>query len=267
MKYNENMHIFLDGKDVDGMEQELDLEALSPREYPALTTESAKFFLGCILLRAQVADGRLLVSAGIIIETEAYTRDDPASHSYRGRSSRNQAMFAKPGTLYVYRSYGLHHCANIVTSSEGAAVLIRSLLPLAGGEDMLRRRRLLQRQQALGSKERAWLLMRAGGTDQPQLHQRLCRGPGNLCAAMGIDIGQNEQSLYHPTLEGGNGDFVGLYTAPSRKNLRELSGGLLDYAVKQSTRIGISKNREAPWRYFVDIPGYISHSRAGRIIG
>jgi len=109
-------------------------------------------------------DGRRL--SGLIVEAEAYMgSEDPASHAFRGQTPRNRSMFGPPGHLYVYRSYGVHFCANVVTSEEGeaTAVLLRALEPIDGTETMRRLR----------------------GLDEVRL---LCSGPGRLCQALGIGL-------------------------------------------------------------------------------
>ncbi|MGH1504016.1 MAG: DNA-3-methyladenine glycosylase [Acidimicrobiales bacterium] len=147
--------------------------------------------------------------AGRIVETEAYGPDDPASHAHRGPSPRNRAMFAAPGALYVYRSYGIHWCVNVAAEAEGvgAAVLIRAVEPIAGVDLQWTRRPKARSVVDLGS------------------------GPGKLCAALGID-----------------GDDDGLLpdTGPiALVDGEAASGG----EVWCGPRVGISKAVDRRWRF------------------
>ena len=124
----------------------------------------AQELVGCTLL----VDG----VGGPIVEVERYQDDDPASHSFRGPRGRAVTMFGPPASLYVYRSYGIHWCMNIVCEDEGtgAAVLIRAIEPVVGVEAMRARR--------------------PGRSDR-----ELCAGPGRLCQALGVDGSRNGQAL------------------------------------------------------------------------
>ena len=160
--------------------------------------------------------------AGRIVEVEAYRgAQDPASHAHRGPTPRNASMFGRPGLLYVYRSYGIHWCANVVAGEEGVAeaVLVRAVEPVAGIDAM---------RAARGERV---------------LDRDLANGPGKLCAALGIDGGHDGVDLLDPASP------VRLLRDDLRPPSRPLS----------TSRIGITKAIEHPWRYLV--PGHPGASR------
>jgi DNA-3-methyladenine glycosylase len=171
---------------------------------PSETLALAPALLGCIL-RMETPDGSM---EGVITETEAYTRDDPASHSFRGPTRRNASMFLPPFRAYVYRSYGIHHCLNVSSGPEGTgeAVLIRSLSPRCG----------------IG-------LMRRNRPGVPG--SRLTSGPGNLCAALGIDGNLDGHDLSAPPLR---------LVVPRNHRPPESV---------RTPRVGISRGAELPWRF------------------
>jgi DNA-3-methyladenine glycosylase len=139
-------------------------------DFSAPSNEVARLLIGVTLL----VDG----VGGRIVETEAYDREDPASHSFSGPTLRNISMFGPPAHTYVYRSYGIHWCLNFVCREDGhgAGVLIRALEPTTGIERMQQRR----------------------GMENPRL---LCSGPGRLCQALGVTREHNGMRLDAPPFQ------------------------------------------------------------------
>lgn len=173
----------------------------------------ARRLLGCQLVRT--IDGVTL--RGTIVETEAYNQNDAASHSYRGRTPRTDVMFGPAGHLYVYFTYGMHYCCNVVVGAggQGAAVLIRALEPLEGQEIMRLRRH---------------------GHDGIEL----TNGPAKLCQALGIDKTHNGHDLATPPI------------------MLHISPPLPPNQIVQTTRVGITKAVDKPWRFYVKDNLYIS---------
>jgi len=184
------------------------------------------FYTGSPLVVAPLLLNKLLVTAdgraGRIIEVEAYWgAQDPASHAYRGRTARNATMFRRGGHLYVYLSYGMHWCANVVCGPEGEAqaVLLRALQPVEGLD----------------------LMRAARWRDQRRRDDRdLCRGPGRLCQAMGIDRSDDGIDLTRPSSP--------VWIADDGVAPPESPAG--------TARVGISVGTDLPWRFAVgDHPG------------
>ncbi len=179
----------------------------------------ARDLLGTYLVR-RVGTIRLV---GKIVEVEAYDESDPASHSYRGRTRRNNVMFWKGGHLYVYFTYGMHFCANVVTGLEGRgeAVLIRAVEPI-DGLDVMRRNRSREKKSA------------------PPVNKNLTNGPAKLCEAFGIGREENGTDLLGEEIYITQGEEI-----PDSK-------------IARSTRIGIRNGREKRWRFYVKGNGWVS---------
>lgn len=149
---------------------------------------------------------------GRICEVEAYTRDDPASHTFRGETPRNRVMFGRAGHAYVYTSYGIHRCLNVVTGSigDGQAVLIRAVVPVGGVAIMAERR---------GHRVR----------------RELVDGPGKLGQAFAVTADHNGMDLLDPA-----------------STLRLVDDGTAPPPVPtRGPRVGITKGVQTPWRFRV----------------
>jgi DNA-3-methyladenine glycosylase len=161
---------------------------------------------------------------GRIVEVEAYAgAADPASHAFRGRTARNATMFGPPGHLYVYFTYGMHFCANVVCGDDGeaSAVLLRALTPLGGLEEM-----------------------RTARGPAARLDRHLCSGPGKLCQALGLNRSHDGADL----VTGDRGVEVADDAMPP-PSVPGVSG-----------RVGLSVAADVPWRFYV--PGAVGLSRA-----
>lgn len=152
-----------------------------------------------------------------IVETEAYDQSDAASHSYKGETPRTGVMFGPPSHLYVYFTYGMHYCCNIVCGEEGvgSAVLIRAVEPLNGLATLATNRKL----------------------DLSRLTDRqvvtITNGPAKLCQALAIDKRLNGHNLHE---------------SPVRLVLKP---ALNEQEIVRTTRIGITKAMDMPWRFYI----------------
>jgi DNA-3-methyladenine glycosylase len=189
---------------------------LPRRFFAADSRELAPLLLNKVLVRGE--------RAGRIVEVEAYAGEaDPASHAFRGRTARNSTMFGPPGHLYVYFTYGMHYCANVVCGPDGeaSAVLLRGLTPLTGLD-----------------------AMRAARGPAARVDRDLCNGPGKLCQALGLDR-----------------TFDGSDLVTGDRGVKLLDDGTVPPRTPGvSGRVGISVATDVPWRFYV--PGAVGLSRA-----
>jgi len=188
--------------------------------YLQSVTDAARNLLGKYLVKFEKSE----ILAGKIVETEAYDyKFDEASHSFKGKTKKNEVMFEEGGKLYIYFTYGMYFCANVVTGRKdyGSAVLIRAAEPLQGIEKMFKRR---FPEIIFSEKDKT----------------KICSGPGKLCIAFALDKESNGTDLC------GNNIFIseGEYIEPAK--------------IKSGKRIGIKKSQDLNWRYYIENNPYIS---------
>lgn len=199
-------------------------KVVSPDFYRQETLELARRLLGKTVVSrvaSNLNEAEPEITAGIIVETEGYIGAiDPACHAYTGLTKRNAVMWGEPGYAYVYFTYGNHWMLNIVTEEAGsaAAVLIRALQPIYGLAAMYKRR----------------------GVDKLK---NLTNGPGKLCQALGLNGSHNGQALNGPAI----------YICDTPESLQ-----LAPFEIVETTRIGISRGVDLPWRYYVKSNNFVS---------
>lgn len=203
---------------------------------------AAPLLLGCTLTRTITLNGEKHKLVARIVETEAYDQDDPASHAFGGPSERNAAMFGPAGHLYVYVSYGMHHCCNVVCGPEGfgSGCLVRAVEPLEGVEVMRELReagRAGKAHAGHAGKEQA-----ERARKHPLKLRDLTNGPGKVCAALGI----NKELYGHD-----------LTVEPLVLGFAPLLPG---ETIGSSPRVGISKNIDAPKRFFIEGNEFVSRA-------
>ena len=197
-----------------------------PREFfDRSALEVAPALLGCVLEHS-TADGLVAVS---LSEVEAYMgAADPASHAYRGMTARNAVMFGPPGYAYVYFTYGMHFCVNVVCGRPGLpeAVLLRAGRVVAGDE-LARRRR---------------------GFDPTRAPRDLARGPARLCQALAVNRSQDGADLSDPD---GELRLRAAQDGPALGNHQNGPASGKQPRIEVGPRVGISKAADIPWRFWL----------------
>jgi len=178
-------------------------------------------------------DGRVTV---VIVETEAYAgQADPASHAFRGRTDRNSVMFGPPGHAYVYFTYGMHFCVNLVCQPDGvaAAVLIRAGRVIEGAELAAVRRAARSARDVAG--------------------RDLARGPARLCQALGVGRAQNGADVCVATapLRAATAPLRAATAPPAPARGASTAGTGLRAAIIVGPRVGVSRAAEVPWRFWL----------------
>ncbi|MCX6121763.1 MAG: DNA-3-methyladenine glycosylase [Ignavibacteriales bacterium] len=200
------------------------------------TLQVARDLLGKYIVRK--IGSKLLI--GKIVEVEAYCKGDPASHAFRGRTKRNDVMFWEGGHLYVYFTYGMHFCSNVVTGNEGIgeAVLIRAVEPIAGIEVMTEnRKKHLSSGVVEPLSEKKKKLRR---DSIPDTLRNLTNGPAKFCQAFSIARKKNGLDLLDSEII-----IIDAKTIPSS-------------SIARTARIGIRSGLEKKWRFFVKRNPWVS---------
>ncbi len=183
------------------------MKIISKEFFNKSTIEIAKELLGKYLVR-ETPKGKIV---GKIVETEAYLWNDPASHSFNGETKRNSPMFDSAGKAYVYFTYGMYYCFNVVTAEKGKgeAVLIRGVEPILGKELMKEKRGILD-------------------------EKNLTDGPGKITIAFGIGRELN-----------------GIDLKDKKSELKLMEDQTEKFEIVETERIGISRGKELPHRFYI----------------